>query len=119
VLGDHQFLRGYSLLLPDPVVHDLTDLERPARSQFLLDMSLLGEALLAVTPAVRMNYEILGNFAPALHAHVTPRFADEPNEYRRGPSVRYPRETRNSQPFSVETHGPLRDKIGEALDRLM
>ena len=41
VLGDYQFLCGYSLLLPDPVVGDLDALAADARAQFLVDMPVL------------------------------------------------------------------------------
>jgi hypothetical protein len=42
VLGGQQFIRGNSLLLPDPVVGILIDLSEAAHSQFLLDMTLVG-----------------------------------------------------------------------------
>ena len=77
VLGDPQITRGYCLLLPDPVVTDLNALSGAARRQFLDDMAALGDAVLAVTGAKRINYEILGNVEPALHAHVIPRHASE------------------------------------------
>lgn len=80
VLGERQVLRGYCLLLPDPVVPHLNALEGPARARFLHDMALLGDAVLAVTGALRINYEMLGNLEPALHAHVVPRHAGEPAE---------------------------------------
>jgi len=37
---------------------------------FLSDMSRLGDALLKVTGATRINYAIFGNQEAALHAHV-------------------------------------------------
>ena len=74
VLGDAQFLRGYSLLLADPVVADLNALNEERRRLFLRDMAILGDALLETTDAFRINYEILGNTDPALHAHVFPRY---------------------------------------------
>ena len=77
VLGDPQITRGYCLLLPDPVVADLNALTGDARRRFLDDMARLGDAVLAVTGAERINYEILGNVEPALHAHVLPRHASE------------------------------------------
>lgn len=83
VLGDPQITRGYCLLLPDPVVPDLNSLTGEAREQFLRDMAALGDAVLAVTGAERINYEILGNVEPALHAHVIPRHADEDQALRR------------------------------------
>jgi diadenosine tetraphosphate (Ap4A) HIT family hydrolase len=85
VLGDPQITRGYCLLLADPVVPDLNALAGDARRQFLDDMSALGDAVLAVTQAERINYEILGNVEPALHAHVIPRHATEDPDLRKKP----------------------------------
>jgi diadenosine tetraphosphate (Ap4A) HIT family hydrolase len=82
VFGERQFLRGYSLLLPDPVVPTLNAQGAQERGAFLLDMSRLGDALLKVTGAVRINYAILGNQDPRLHAHVIPRYSDEPENMR-------------------------------------
>lgn len=82
VFGEQQFLRGYSLLLPDPVVPDLNALQGGSRAQFLGDMAALGDALLAATGALRINYAVFGNQEPALHAHVVPRYVDEPDRLR-------------------------------------
>jgi diadenosine tetraphosphate (Ap4A) HIT family hydrolase len=85
VLGDPQITPGYCLLLPDPVVADLNALSGEARRQFLDDMVTLGDAVLAETGAERINYEILGNVEPALHAHVIPRHASEDPGLRKKP----------------------------------
>lgn len=85
VLGDPQITSGYCLLLPDPVVSDLNALTGNLRRQFLDDMAALGDAVLAATGAERINYEILGNVEPALHAHVIPRFATEEPALRTKP----------------------------------
>lgn len=85
VLGDPQITHGYCLLLPDPVVPDLNALTGDARRQFLDDMAALGDAVLAETGAERINYEILGNVEPALHAHVIPRHASEDAARRKQP----------------------------------
>ena len=79
VFGHQQFVQGYLLLLPDPVVPDLNSLTPERRSQFLLDMSRLGDALVRTTSPVRINYAIFGNVEPALHAHVIPRYRNEPD----------------------------------------
>src|SRR5271155_3935729 len=73
IMGERQVLAGYCLLLPDPVVPDLNALDSGARSRFLLDMSAVGDALLQITDAARINYAIYGNLEPALHAHIFPR----------------------------------------------
>src|ERR1700691_2148546 len=82
LFGERQFVGGYVLLLPDPGVADLNSLAPRERAQFLFDMSLVGDALLAVTGALRINYAIFGNIEPALHAHIMPRYADEPAALR-------------------------------------
>ncbi|GAA3545003.1 hypothetical protein GCM10022295_28680 [Streptomyces osmaniensis] len=79
VIGDVQFLPGYSVLLVDePGVRRLSDLPRGKRLSFLSDMDRLGEAVeracLRLDPGFRrVNLEILGNTDPFLHAHVWPR----------------------------------------------
>ena len=113
VLGDTQFLRGYSLLLPDPVVADLNALDTPDRTRFLLDMALVGDALLEVTGAARINYSILSNSDPALHAHIIPRYDSEPEKLRRGPTAFYDRE--NAPQFDPERDAELMAQLKEAI----
>jgi len=80
VMGDTQFLPGYSVLLPKRSVTSLNELSLPERVAFLRDMSLLGDAVQAATGAARINYDILGNTDAFLHAHVFPRYATEAPE---------------------------------------
>ena len=118
VFGDTQHLPGYCVLLSDVDGADhLTDLPYPARAEFLHDMGLLGQAVFAACngydPAFRrVNYEVLGNTLHHLHAHVHPRYAWEPPEFRRGPVWRYPPEVREAAEFAVdEQHEALREAI--------
>ena len=82
VMGDPQVLRGYCLLLPDPVVAHLNDMPAAGQAAFLADVARVGQAVIDLTGAVRINYAIFGNVEPALHAHVMPRFADEPESLK-------------------------------------
>ena len=110
VMGERQVLAGYCLLLPDPVVPHLNALPPDLRAQFLSDMALVGDALLAITAAVRINYAIFGNVDPALHAHIFPRHTTEPEA------------TRTAQPWALAwnaapsyselLHGELKRRIG-------
>lgn len=113
VLGDPQITRGYCLLLPDPVVPDLNALTGEARRRFLDDMSALGDAVLAVTGAERINYEILGNLEPALHAHVIPRFASEDPSLRSKPVWLH--DWALVPAFDVDAHADLRKGLVTAL----
>lgn len=114
VMGDVQFLPGYCLLLPDPVVPSLNHLDSSMRIQFLSDMTLIGDALLEVTNACRINYEILGNSEPELHAHIFPRFDSEPDEKRRMPAWFY--DWKNAPQFSEKEHGELLKKIRDMIN---
>ncbi|HMN44508.1 MAG TPA: hypothetical protein PKE27_08050 [Povalibacter sp.] len=109
VMGQRQVLRGYCLLLPDPVVAHLNALAAPARAQFMIDVSTLGEAVMRATGALRINYAMFGNLEPALHAHVHPRYADEPEAMRTGNPWAY--DWSQAPLFDPLVHGELRDAI--------
>lgn len=114
VMGDVQFLPGYCLLLPDPVVPSLNDLDAEARATYLLDMARIGDAVLQATGAVRMNYEILGNSEPELHCHLFPRYATEPEEKRKMPVWFY--DWKTAPPYTEQEHGGLRLRIARLLE---
>jgi diadenosine tetraphosphate (Ap4A) HIT family hydrolase len=109
VMGERQVLTGYCLLLPDPVVPHLNALSSELRGQFLSDMALVGDSLLATTRGLRINYAIYGNIDPALHAHIFPRHTTEPEA------------TRTLQPWALDwnaapiyseaLHGELKRRI--------
>jgi diadenosine tetraphosphate (Ap4A) HIT family hydrolase len=113
VMGDRQVFAGYCLLIPDPVVPHLNALAVAGRRQFLSDMTLVGDALMSATAALRINYAMFGNLEPALHAHVFPRYVDEPPA------------TRTAQPWALDwslapeyseaLYGDLQRRIGEYL----
>ncbi|MFJ8808776.1 diadenosine tetraphosphate hydrolase [Streptomyces sp. NPDC102490] len=126
VIGDVQFLPGYSVLLVDePGVQRLSDLPRARRLSFLSDMDRLGEAVeracRRLDPAFRrVNLEILGNTDPFLHAHVWPRYAWEPAEVVALPVWLYPRERWSEEQFRLgPRHDALREAIGDELDRVV
>jgi diadenosine tetraphosphate (Ap4A) HIT family hydrolase len=113
VMGRRQVLRGYCLLLPDPVVPHLNALEAAARDRFMADLGRLGDATLAVTGALRINYAIFGNLEPALHGHVLPRYADEPAEMRTANPWAY--DWSLAPEFDEQAYGSLRDAIRRAV----
>jgi diadenosine tetraphosphate (Ap4A) HIT family hydrolase len=86
VIGDVQFLPGYSLALTKvPGVDRLSDLPRAERLRYLADVDLIADAVETVCrrlePAYcRLNVEILGNTDAFLHCHIWPRYKWEPPE---------------------------------------
>jgi diadenosine tetraphosphate (Ap4A) HIT family hydrolase len=117
VLCDMQYLRGYCILLPDPVVESLNTLDRSQRAQYLCDMALVGDALLEVTGAYRINYAVFGNTDPALHAHIVPRYTVEPEEYRKGPPWSYPKKVVDVTMFDYERDKALIQQLAQAIQK--
>ena len=113
VLGDPQVLAGYCLLLPDPVVPHLNAMPSSGQQTFLADMARLGDAVLRVTGAVRINYAMFGNLEPALHAHVFPRFAGEPAPLASAHPWAY--DWSAAPRFDPGSHGELLRRLREAL----
>ena len=87
-------ITGCCMLLPDlpddllkgsacgPTPAHLNDLPPKARAEFLIDMTTLGDIVTTATHCERLNYLMLCNQVPILHAHIVPRFADEDPEKR-------------------------------------
>ncbi len=117
VLADTQFLHGYCVLLPDPIVASLNDLDRQARSEFLCDMVSVGDALLEVTDAYRINYAIAGNSEPYLHAHIVPRYLSEPEQLRKDLPWSYPQYEKDSILFDSERDKQLMLQLNRAITR--
>jgi diadenosine tetraphosphate (Ap4A) HIT family hydrolase len=117
VMADTQYLRGYCILLADPVAKDLNALEGEKRARFLEDMAITGDALLEVTDAYRINYEILGNTEPVLHAHIIPRYMSEPEELRKIPVWSYDKVRENPKKFDAERDKKLMRDIAEAIQK--
>ena len=115
VLGDVQFLRGYCLILPDPVAGHLNELSPADRKTLFHEATVVGDALLEITGAVRINYEILGNLEPALHLHIFPRFRDEPAELRTRPAWFY--DWDQAPAFDLQRDAPLMSDIRARLER--
>ena len=105
VMGDPQVLTGYCLLLPDPVVPHLNAMPPAEQARFLGDMSQLGQAVIELTGALRINYAMFGNLEPALHAHVFPRFETEPVALRTAHPWAY--DWSRARAFDAVRDGPL------------
>ncbi|WP_317622801.1 hypothetical protein [Phytopseudomonas dryadis] len=72
-------------------------------------MARIGDAILKATGSLRINYEILGNSEPELHAHIFPRYMSEPEEKRRMPAWFY--DWQNAIRYSEQEHGHIVEAI--------
>jgi diadenosine tetraphosphate (Ap4A) HIT family hydrolase len=126
ILGKYQPepITGCCMLLPrladsGRVVSSPNDLDDAMRGQFFSDLVLLGDAILEVTGAERINYLVLCNQVPELHGHCVPRFATEDEKLRKqGPFEAYD----FGRARVADANGDDRElhtKLRESLDRLL
>ena len=74
--------RGYACLVSAVHAVELHDLPELTAMQFLRDARAVSKALVDVTGAVKLNYEIHGNTIPHLHIHFYPRYRGDRFEGR-------------------------------------
>ena len=120
-IGDTQFLPGYRVLNSDSPANRLSDLPLPERTQFLADMSLLGEAIMTAGAPLRINYSLHGTTYHFLHAHVIPRCDLEDAERVKMPVWLYPPEwwNRPDIAYSGRRRGAMSERVRLALTELM
>ena len=56
-----------------------TELTEEETSSYWRELRLVAAAIEEVMRPVKMNYNLLGNSVPHLHAHIVPRYADDPH----------------------------------------
>lgn len=122
VIGDTQFLPGYCVLLPNRNVNSLNNLSLNERRDFLIDMSLMGDAILTVCNPRRINYEILGNTDVFLHAHIFPRYEWEEEERKKRPVWDYPKNNwtdEDKQFFNIKDGEKLKENLKIEIEKLI
>jgi diadenosine tetraphosphate (Ap4A) HIT family hydrolase len=71
--------RGYTIVIwRGRHVAEPTELDPDEAAAWWLEVLRVGRALEEALDPVKLNYDVLGNSLPHLHAHVIPRYADDP-----------------------------------------
>jgi diadenosine tetraphosphate (Ap4A) HIT family hydrolase len=71
--------RGYTIVVwRGRHVAEPTELSEAEAAAYWRELLHVGRGLERVLEPVKLNYELLGNSMPHLHAHVLPRYADDP-----------------------------------------
>lgn len=79
VVGDHQFHRGYCLLLLKEHVRELHELEPAIYLALSAELLAAGRAVVETFGPWKMNYSCYGNVDPHIHWHLFPRYDSEPD----------------------------------------
>ena len=116
VMGDNQHFKGYTLFLCKEHKTELFHLDHEYKMKFLLEMSLVAQAVSNAFGAEKMNYELLGNGETHLHWHLFPRVNGDIENYGncgKGPVWWYPMEKMYS-----DDNRPTADELEEMKVRL-
>lgn len=118
-LSKSQFWEGYCILFSKFDYHHLTDMPSNLREKYLMEMSILGEAMMEVLEATRINYNILGNSHPIVHAHLFPRYDWEDEELRKTVVWKYDQSFFSDEVyrFNEKKHAPLKEQLAQSIDR--
>lgn len=79
VLGDHQFYKGYTILLSKIHSPELHQLPPKFKKALLNEVCIVGEAIYKAFQPKKLNYELLGNEVQHVHWHLFPRYVNDPN----------------------------------------
>lgn len=78
-LGEHQFYRGYCVLVTKEHYHEMTDIPLVLRNDIFFEMMKAHEVIEKVFRPKKMNMCSLGNVVSHIHWHFFPRYADDQN----------------------------------------
>jgi len=78
-LINSKYYPGYTIFSCLKHKNEIFDLPNDFKKQFLLEMSVVAEAVNKVFSPKKINYELLGNLDSHLHWHIIPRYKNDPN----------------------------------------
>lgn len=78
-LGDHQYYKGYSVLVTKEHYREMTDIPEEIRGEFFQEMMKSHDVIQKVFQPKKMNMCSLGNVVDHIHWHFFPRYEDDQN----------------------------------------
>jgi diadenosine tetraphosphate (Ap4A) HIT family hydrolase len=78
VIGDHQFYKGYSLILLKDHHEELHLLDKTIQNELFAEVMAAGQAVVDAFNPKKMNYSCYGNEVRHVHWHIFPRYEDDP-----------------------------------------
>ncbi|MCI0336670.1 MAG: HIT family protein [Acidobacteria bacterium] len=82
VLGEHQYHRGYSLILLKSHVRELHELLPDVQTALFQEVMTATSAIVRTFRPWKMNHSCYGNAEPHIHWHLFPRYDSDPDHTR-------------------------------------
>lgn len=77
-LGEHQYYKGYCVLVSKAHYREMTDLPESEAMELFKEMMIVHRAIQKVFNPKKMNLESLGNVVDHVHWHFFPRYESDP-----------------------------------------
>ena len=87
MLGEHQFFRGYCVLISKSHFKEMTDMPAEMQTEMFQEMMKVSSVLQNHFTPAKMNMCSLGNVVPHVHWHFFPRYSDDP-QFKDSPWLR-------------------------------
>lgn len=84
LLGEHQFYRGYCVLLAKQHYREMTDLPKSVATEVFQELLASSRAIERAFSPKKMNMCSLGNVVDHIHWHLFPRYSGDP-EFKNPP----------------------------------
>lgn len=78
MLGEHQFFKGYCVLVSKAHYKEMTDMPSGMQAEMFQEMMKVSSVLQKHFQPAKMNTCSLGNVVPHVHWHFFPRYSDDP-----------------------------------------
>ena len=78
-LGEHQYYKGYCVLVSKEHYREMIDLPEKLRDELFREMMKAHEVISQVFNPKKMNLSSLGNVVDHIHWHFFPRYEDDPH----------------------------------------
>jgi diadenosine tetraphosphate (Ap4A) HIT family hydrolase len=79
LVGDHQFHRGYCVLVYKEHIREMHDLPDPIQREVFGELMTATTAIAKAFAPWKMNHACYGNQVPHIHWHIFPRYESEPD----------------------------------------
>jgi diadenosine tetraphosphate (Ap4A) HIT family hydrolase len=77
MLGEHQFYKGYCVLVAKGHFKEMTDMPEKMQAEMFQEMMTVSKTLEGHFQPSKMNLCSLGNVVPHVHWHFFPRYSDD------------------------------------------
>ncbi len=82
VLGDHQYFKGYSILVSKIHAREIHNLPQEIHLDFFSELMTATQAIEKAFQPWKMNHASFGNQDPHVHIHIIPRYESDPDRHQ-------------------------------------